>query len=115
MQFPFKRPPLTPALVLLAMTLACYGCGDGGARQKVLDDAQQSVETPVNGANLWGYGVYPPTRPYDYSVSLPANDSYANGYWARSGFVNRGGPVPTAWTGTAPWLCRCMLKPEFGV
>lgn len=70
---------------------------------------------PLNGANLWGYGVYPPTRPYDYSVTLPVNDLYANGYWARSGFVNRGGPVPTAWTGTAPWLCRCMLKPEFGV
>lgn len=71
--------------------------------------------TPLNGANLWGYGVYPPTRPYDYSVSLPANDLYANAYWARSGFVNRGGPVPTAWTGTAPWLCRCMLRPEFNV
>lgn len=70
---------------------------------------------PLNGANLWGYGVYPPTRPYDYSVSLPADHLYANAYWARSGFVNRGGPVPTAWTGSAPWLCRCMLKPEFGV
>lgn len=70
---------------------------------------------PLNGANLWGYGVYPPTIPYDYSVTLPATHPYANGFWARSGFVNRGGPVPTAWTGTAPWLCRCMLKPEFGV
>ncbi|MEO8498750.1 MAG: DUF1559 domain-containing protein, partial [Planctomycetota bacterium] len=70
---------------------------------------------PLNGANLWGNGVYPPTRPYDYSVTLPVNDLYANGFWARSGFVNRGGSVPTAWTGTAPWLCRCMLKPEFGV
>jgi len=71
--------------------------------------------TPLKGANLWGYGVYPPARPYDYSVSLPASHPYANAYWARSGFVNRGGPVPTAWTGSAPWLCRCMLKPEFGV
>jgi len=70
---------------------------------------------PLNGANLWGYGVYPPTMPYDYSVTLPATHPYANGFWARSGFVNRGGPVPTAWTGTAPWMCRCMLKPEFGV
>ena len=70
---------------------------------------------PKVGANLWGYGVYPPTRPYDYSVSLPATHLYANGYWARSGFVNRGGPVPTAWTGSAPWKCRCMLKPEFNV
>ncbi|MGE3780224.1 MAG: DUF1559 domain-containing protein [Pirellulaceae bacterium] len=70
---------------------------------------------PTKGANLWGYGVYPPTMPYDYSQTLPADHPYANGYWARSGFVNRGGPVPTAWTGNAPWLCRCMLKPEFGV
>lgn len=70
---------------------------------------------PSKGANLWGYGVYPPTRPYDYSVDLPTTHLYANGYWARSGFVNRGGPVPTAWTGTAPWRCRCMLKPEFNV
>lgn len=53
--------------------------------------------------------------PYDYSIDLPANHLYANGFWARSGFVNRGGAVPTAWTGPAPWLCRCMLKPEFGV
>ncbi len=71
--------------------------------------------SPSNGANLWGYGVYPPTRPYDYSVTMPSNHLYANAYWARSGFVNRGGPVPTAWTGSEPWLCRCMLKPEFGV
>lgn len=70
---------------------------------------------PLKGANLWGYGVYPPTRPYDYSVSLPATHPYANGYWARSGFVNKGGAVPTAWTGAAPWMCRCMLRPEFGV
>lgn len=77
--------------------------------------SSRPVGTPLKGANLWGYGVYPPTRPYDYSVSLPATHLYANGYWARSGFVNRGGPVPTAWTGSAPWLCRCMLKPEFGV
>lgn len=70
---------------------------------------------PSQGANLWGYGVYPPTRPYDYSVDLPENHPYANGYWARSGFTNRGGPVPTAWTGMTPWRCRCMLKPEFGV
>lgn len=70
---------------------------------------------PLVGANLWGYGVYPPSLPYDYSFTLPTNDLYANAFWARSGFVNRGGAVPTAWTGSAPWLCRCMLKPEFGV
>lgn len=77
--------------------------------------SSRPVGVPSQGANLWGYGVYPPTRPYDYSVTLPATHLYANGYWARSGFVNRGGAVPTAWTGTAPWNCRCMLKPEFGV
>lgn len=77
--------------------------------------SSRPVGVPLKGANLWGYGVYPPTMPYDYSVSLPANHLYANGYWARSGFVNRGGPVPTAWTGPMPWLCRCMLRPEFGV
>jgi len=77
--------------------------------------SSRPVGTPLQGANLWGYGVYPPSMPYDYSVTLPATHLYANGYWARSGFVNRGGPVPTAWTGSAPWLCRCMLRPEFGV
>ncbi len=70
---------------------------------------------PLKGANLWGYGVFPPTLPYDYSVTLPATHLYANGYWARSGFVNRGGPVPTSWAGNTPWLCRCLLRPEFGV
>lgn len=77
--------------------------------------SSRSVGTPSRGANLWGYGVYPPTRPYDYSVTMPADHLYASAYWARSGFVNRGGAVPTAWTGNDPWLCRCMLKPEFGV
>lgn len=77
--------------------------------------SSRPVGVPLNGANLWGYGVYPPTMPYDYSQTLPATHFYANGYWARSGFVNRGGSVPTAWTGDTPWLCRCMLKPEFGV
>jgi prepilin-type N-terminal cleavage/methylation domain-containing protein len=71
-----------------------------------------------SGANLWGYGVYPPGMPaneYDYSVSLPTDHKYANGYWARSGFTNRGGADPTSWAGTTPWKCRCLLKPEFGV
>jgi prepilin-type N-terminal cleavage/methylation domain-containing protein len=77
--------------------------------------SSRPVGNPLSGANLWGYGVYPPTRPWDYSQSLPADSLYVNGYWARSGFVNRGGPVPTAWTGAEPWMCRCMLKPEFGV
>ena len=103
--------------------------GDEGANFKKIKDglshtilfnekyavSSRPAGNPAKGANLWGYGVYPPTRPYDYSVDLPANHLYANGYWARSGFTNRGGPVPTAWTSSKPWLCRCMLKPEFGV
>ncbi|MFM8252016.1 MAG: DUF1559 domain-containing protein [Planctomycetota bacterium] len=103
--------------------------GDEGARlAEILDGLSNTIlfnekyavssrptGVPKLGANLWGYGVFPPNVPYDYSVSLPVTHPYANGYWARSGFVNRGGAVPTAWTGTAPWLCRCMLKPEFGV
>lgn len=77
--------------------------------------SSRPVGNPSQGANCWGYGVYPPTMPYDYSVSLPSDHLYANAFWARSGFVNRGGPVPTSWAGDEPWLCRCMLKPEFGV
>lgn len=70
---------------------------------------------PSSGANLWGYGVFPPERPWDYSQELPEDSLYISPYWARSGFVNRGGPVETAWTGSVAWNCRCMLKPEFGV
>jgi hypothetical protein len=70
---------------------------------------------PSHGANLWGYGVFPPERPWDYSQDLPAESLYVAPFWARSGFVNRSGPVPTAWTGEEPWNCRCMLKPEFGI
>mgnify|MGYP002777999150 CR=1 FL=1 len=69
---------------------------------------------PRQGANLWGYGT-PPITTDNYLSSLPANSLYVNAYWARSGFVNVGGPVPTSWAGTEPWRCRCMLRPEFGV
>lgn len=68
---------------------------------------------PLSGANLWGYGVFPVTT--DYSKDLPVDCLYASSYWARSAFVNRGGAVPTAWTGSIPWNCRCMLKPEFNI
>ena len=77
--------------------------------------SSRSVGDPAKGANLWGYGVFPPMLPYDYSVTMPADHRYASAYWARSGFVNRGGAVPTSWAGDEPWKCRCMLKPEFGV
>lgn len=77
--------------------------------------SRRPVGNPTHGANLWGYGVYPPSMPYDYSVSMPSDHRYANAFWARSGFVNRGGSVPTSWAGDEPWRCRCMLRPEFGV
>ncbi|WP_162273903.1 DUF1559 family PulG-like putative transporter [Mariniblastus fucicola] len=77
--------------------------------------SSREVGDPTHGANLWGYGVFPPTIPYDYSVTMPADHLYASSFWARSGFVNRGGAVPTSWAGDEPWRCRCMLKPEFNV
>ncbi len=77
--------------------------------------SSREIGDPTKGANLWGYGVFPPTIPYDYSVTMPSDHLYASAYWARSGFVNRGGAVPTSWAGDEPWRCRCLLKPEFGV
>ncbi len=83
---------------------------------------------PMYGATLWGYGVDPRTIPNDFTPVLgigqyPGNAQwanglnpaslYVNGYWPRTAFVNRGGTVPTEWTGTDPWMCRCMLRPEF--
>jgi prepilin-type N-terminal cleavage/methylation domain-containing protein len=81
-----------------------------------------------SGATLWGYGVDPRSIPNGFNPPLgpgqypteaqwandqPANSLYVNGYWPRTGFVNRGGPVPTSWYGNNPWRCRCMLKPEW--
>jgi len=116
--------------------------GDQGARLAKIQDglsntivfnekyavARRPSGNPMFGATLWGYGVDPRTIPNDFNPALVngqypssvqwANDInsaslYVNGYWPRTGFVNRGGAVPTAWTGTAPWMCRCMLRPEF--
>lgn len=103
--------------------------GDDGARFAQVSDglsktimfnekfavSSRPAGDPRSGANLWGYGVYPPTRPWDYSQELPAESLYVKPYWARSGFVNKAGPVATAWTGSQPWRCRCMLKPEFDI
>jgi prepilin-type N-terminal cleavage/methylation domain-containing protein len=90
--------------------------------------AKRPSGNPMYGATLWGYGVDPRTIPNDFNPALTPGDYpgaaqwanglnpeslYVNGYWPRTGFVNRGGPVPTAWTGSTPWLCRCMLRPEF--
>ena len=116
--------------------------GDQGARLAKFQDgtsntiifnekyavARRPSGNPMFGATLWGYGVDPRTIPNDFTPALapgqyPGNAQwanglnpaslYVNGYWARSAFVNRGGPVPTSWTGADPWMCRCMLRPEF--
>jgi prepilin-type N-terminal cleavage/methylation domain-containing protein len=116
--------------------------GDQGARLSKMTDglsntivfnekyavARRPSGNPMYGATLWGYGVDPRTIPNDFTPALAAgaypgdaqwangmapNSLYVNGYWPRTGFVNRGGPVPTAWTGNIPWMCRCMLRPEF--
>jgi prepilin-type N-terminal cleavage/methylation domain-containing protein len=90
--------------------------------------ARRPAGNPRFGATLWGYGVDPRDIPNDFNPPLapgqypseiqwandqPPSSLYVNGYWPRNGFVNRGGPVPTAWTGPEPWRCRCMLKPEW--
>jgi prepilin-type N-terminal cleavage/methylation domain-containing protein len=90
--------------------------------------ARRPSGNPMYGATLWGYGVDPRAIPADFTPALGAGQYpgdaqwanglnpaslYVNGYWPRSGFVNKGGAVPTSWTGAAPWMCRCMLRPEF--
>ena len=105
---------------------------DGLSNTVILNEkyAVQSRPTgnPMFGATLWGYGVDPRTVPSDFTPVLAANSYpgdaqwangtipsslYVSGYWPRTGFVNRGGAVPTSWAGNTPWMCRCMLKPEF--
>ncbi len=90
--------------------------------------AKRPAGNPMFGATLWGYGVDPRAIPNDFNPPLAggaypsetqwANDQpptslYVNGYWPRSGFVNRGGSVATSWYGAKPWRCRCMLRPEW--
>jgi prepilin-type N-terminal cleavage/methylation domain-containing protein len=116
--------------------------GDQGARLSKLQDglshtilfnekyavSQRPSGNPMFGATLWGYGVDPRTIPNDFTPALAPGQFpgdaqwanglnpgslYVNGYWPRTAFVNRGGTVPTSWTGTTPWMCRCMLRPEF--
>ena len=91
--------------------------------------AERPVGNPRFGATLWGYGVDPRTIPADFTPALAAGQYpgdaqwangltptslYVNGYWPRTAFVNKGGANPTTWTGSEPWMCRCMLRPEFG-
>jgi prepilin-type N-terminal cleavage/methylation domain-containing protein len=116
--------------------------GDRGARLAKLTDglsntivfnekyavATRPSGTPRVGATLWGYGVDPRTIPGDFTPAPAAGEYpgdaqwanglaptslYVNGYWPRSAFVNRGGPAAGSWNFPAPWMCRCMVRPEF--
>lgn len=73
--------------------------------------AKRPAGNPREGANLWGYGSIPITL--DYTVMQPPNSLYYNGYWPRTGFVNRVAAVPGVWPFDAPWNHRCMRKPEW--
>ncbi|MEX1095981.1 MAG: hypothetical protein WED34_08020, partial [Planctomycetales bacterium] len=76
------------------------------------------------GGAVWGYGVEPDTMNFEGNhwvdslypnrIEPAASHPYASGYWARFGFVNQQAAVPTQWTGSEEWLCRCHLAPEFG-
>ncbi|MBI3407859.1 MAG: DUF1559 domain-containing protein [Planctomycetes bacterium] len=88
---------------------------DGLSNTIIFDEKLAVSERPSGnprfGAGLWGYGVLQETN--DYSVALPTNSLYVNGYWPRTGFVNFAGANPTAWPWTQPWHCRCMRAPEW--
>lgn len=103
---------------------------DGLSNTFVFGEKYAVAMRPTNpGATVWGYGVDPRTIPGDFNPALTAgeypgdtqwandlanpNSLYNNMHWPRNGYVNRGSSVPTSWYGTRPWLCRCMLKPEW--
>jgi prepilin-type N-terminal cleavage/methylation domain-containing protein len=101
---------------------------DGLSNTMVFGEKYAVAVRPSNpGATLWGYGVDPRSIPNGFNPPLApgqyptetqwANDQpaslYVTMYHPRTGFVNRGGAVPTSWYGNNPWRCRCMLKPEW--
>ena len=102
---------------------------DGLSNTMVFGEKYAIAMRPTNpGATLWGYGVDPRSIPNSFNPPLgpgqyptetqwandqPATSLYVTMYHPRTGFVNRGGAVPTSWYGTKPWRCRCMLKPEW--
>jgi prepilin-type N-terminal cleavage/methylation domain-containing protein len=102
---------------------------DGLSNTMVFGEKYAVANRPTNpGATLWGYGVDPRSIPTGFTPPLaagqypsetqwandqPASSLYVTMYHPRTGFVNRGGAVPTSWYGTQPWRCRCMLKPEW--
>jgi prepilin-type N-terminal cleavage/methylation domain-containing protein len=102
---------------------------DGASNTFVFGEKYAVARRPANpGANMWGYGVDPRSIPDGFNPPLapgqypseaqwandqPAGSLYVTMYHPRTGFVNRGGAVPTSWYGANPWRCRCMLKPEW--
>jgi type II secretory pathway pseudopilin PulG len=102
---------------------------DGMSNTMVFGEKYAVANRPVNpGATLWGYGVDPRSIPNGFNPPLlpnayptetqwvndqPSTSLYVTMYHPRTGFVNRGGAVPTSWFGPNPWRCRCMLKPEW--
>ena len=102
---------------------------DGLSNTMVFGEKYAVAARPVNpGATLWGYGVDPRSIPDGFNPPLapgaypseaqwvndqPSGSLYVTMYHPRTGFVNRGGAVPTSWYGANPWRCRCMLKPEW--
>ncbi len=102
---------------------------DGLSNTMVFGEKYAVARRPTNpGATLWGYGVDPRSIPEGFNPPLgpnqyptdtqwvndqPATSLYVTMYHPRTGFVNRGGAVPTSWYGPNPWRCRCMLKPEW--
>lgn len=101
---------------------------DGLSNTMVFGEKYAVANRPSKpGATLWGYGIDPRSIPGSFNPPLApgqypsdtqwANDQpdslYVSMYHPRTGFVNRGGAVPTSWYGSKPWRCRCMLKPEW--
>jgi len=56
MHSPIKYAVWSQVLVSFVLTLACCGCGDGSAQQKVLDEARTPVETALAA---WKQGAKP--------------------------------------------------------
>lgn len=56
MSWPLNHAVSPQLCVSLLLMIACCGCGDGGAQQKMMDEAQQSVETALE---TWKRGEKP--------------------------------------------------------
>ncbi len=56
MHWPLKCAVWPQVLVSFVLTLVCCSCGDGGAQQKLMDEAQRSVEMALDA---WKRGEKP--------------------------------------------------------